>query len=61
MHSHRRWARKSLALEKLEDRYLLAGDVLYQINVGGESLLGDTAWQADSKATSGSKKDNRAA
>ena len=49
-HSSRRSARKSLTLEKLEDRYLLAGDVLYQINVGGESLLGNPAWEADTSS-----------
>ena len=49
-HSSRRSARKSLTLEKLEDRYLLAGDVLYQVNAGGGSLLSGQ-WEAD---TSGS-------
>ncbi|MCG8584103.1 MAG: malectin [Pirellulales bacterium] len=49
-HSNLRSIRKSPTLEKLEDRYLLAGDILYQVNVGGESLLGDTVWQADTSS-----------
>src|SRR5690349_14522284 len=42
-----RRARTLSLLERLEDRTLMAGSVLYRINAGGPSLEGSPAWAAD--------------
>lgn len=49
--SHRkcRPSTKALRFERLEERRLLAGDVLYRVNAGGGALAGD--WVADTNGS----------
>ena len=42
---------RSLRVEYLESRLLLAGNPLFRINAGGPQLVGDPAWQADTAAS----------
>ena len=37
-------------MEHLEDRLLLAGDVLYRVNAGGSSIADDPSWEVDTSA-----------
>jgi hypothetical protein len=39
-----------LRLERLEERYLLAGDVVYRVNAGGAAVAGTPGWTADTNA-----------
>ena len=40
----------SLRLERLEERCLLAGDVVYRVNAGGAAVAGTPGWTADTNA-----------
>ncbi|HJQ80741.1 MAG TPA: malectin domain-containing carbohydrate-binding protein [Lacipirellulaceae bacterium] len=47
----RRTSRRALRLEVLEERRLLAGDVLFRVNAGGPLLAADPSWEADTAAS----------
>ncbi|HEY3395578.1 MAG TPA: malectin domain-containing carbohydrate-binding protein, partial [Lacipirellulaceae bacterium] len=47
----RRTSRRALHVEVLEERRLLAGDVLFRVNAGGPQLAADPIWEADTAAS----------
>lgn len=46
-----RRAQRNLSIENLEQRQLLAADLLYRVNAGGGEIAGDPAWVEDSAFT----------